>query len=77
MATFRAVVTGEPKPTITWARNKGDISDPEKYNTRYDAKVGEYILQVKCYSFLTFFQEHQAKSAIFDYFCLKYFDDNF
>lgn len=46
-ATFRAVVTGEPKPTITWARNKGDITDPEKYNTRYDVKAGEYILQVK------------------------------
>ncbi|KAF4079068.1 hypothetical protein AMELA_G00188850 [Ameiurus melas] len=46
LATFRAVVSGEPKPTITWTRNKGDISDPEKYNTRYDEKAGEYILQI-------------------------------
>ncbi|XP_017334719.1 immunoglobulin-like and fibronectin type III domain-containing protein 1 isoform X1 [Ictalurus punctatus] len=46
LATFKAVVSGEPKPTITWARNKGDLSDPEKYNTRYDEKAGEYILQI-------------------------------
>ncbi|XP_047669328.1 immunoglobulin-like and fibronectin type III domain-containing protein 1 isoform X1 [Tachysurus fulvidraco] len=45
-ATFRAAVKGEPAPTIQWARNKGDISDPEKYNTRYDEKTGEYILQI-------------------------------
>ncbi|MCJ8729441.1 hypothetical protein PDJAM_G00106360 [Pangasius djambal] len=44
-AIFRAVVTGEPEPTITWARNKGDISDPEKYNTKYDERAGEYTLQ--------------------------------
>ncbi|XP_060775407.1 immunoglobulin-like and fibronectin type III domain-containing protein 1 isoform X2 [Neoarius graeffei] len=45
-ATFKAVVTGEPKPTIEWSRSKGEISDPEKYNTRYDEKAGEYILQI-------------------------------
>ncbi|XP_036427021.1 immunoglobulin-like and fibronectin type III domain-containing protein 1 isoform X2 [Colossoma macropomum] len=45
-AFFKAAVTGEPAPTITWARNKGEISDPEKYKTRYDEKSGEYILEV-------------------------------
>ncbi|XP_072539453.1 immunoglobulin-like and fibronectin type III domain-containing protein 1 [Salminus brasiliensis] len=45
-AFFKAVATGEPTPTITWTRNKGDTSDPEKYKTRYDEKSGEYILEI-------------------------------
>ncbi|XP_053354707.1 immunoglobulin-like and fibronectin type III domain-containing protein 1 [Clarias gariepinus] len=45
-ATFKALVTGEPKPTITWARNKGEISDPVKYNTKYDKETGLYLLQI-------------------------------
>ncbi|XP_072539452.1 immunoglobulin-like and fibronectin type III domain-containing protein 1 [Salminus brasiliensis] len=45
-AIFRAVVTGEPAPTVRWIRNKGDISAPEKYKTRYDEKSREYILEI-------------------------------
>ncbi|XP_049335126.1 immunoglobulin-like and fibronectin type III domain-containing protein 1 [Astyanax mexicanus] len=46
LAFFKAVPTGEPTPTVTWARNKGDTSDPEKYKTRFDEKTGEHILEI-------------------------------
>ncbi|XP_066520128.1 immunoglobulin-like and fibronectin type III domain-containing protein 1 [Hoplias malabaricus] len=45
-AFFKAAVTGEPVPSISWGRNKGDTSDPEKYKTRYDARAGEHILEI-------------------------------
>uniref|UniRef100_A0A8B9JAH4 Immunoglobulin like and fibronectin type III domain containing 1, tandem duplicate 4 n=1 Tax=Astyanax mexicanus TaxID=7994 RepID=A0A8B9JAH4_ASTMX len=45
-AVFRAVVTGEPAPTVSWARNKGDASDPEKYKPKYDERSREYILEI-------------------------------
>uniref|UniRef100_A0A8B9HME6 Immunoglobulin like and fibronectin type III domain containing 1, tandem duplicate 2 n=1 Tax=Astyanax mexicanus TaxID=7994 RepID=A0A8B9HME6_ASTMX len=45
-AFFKAVPTGEPTPTVTWARNKGDTSDPEKYKTRFDERTGEHILEI-------------------------------
>ncbi|XP_028854892.1 immunoglobulin-like and fibronectin type III domain-containing protein 1 [Denticeps clupeoides] len=46
LAFFKAVVTGDPTPTVTWARTKGDTSDPEKYRMRYDEKNGEYLLEM-------------------------------
>ncbi|KAJ8395360.1 hypothetical protein AAFF_G00033450 [Aldrovandia affinis] len=45
LAFFKAVVTGDPKPTVTWKRNKGDVSDPEKYQPSYDEQAEEYIMQ--------------------------------
>ncbi|KAL7833030.1 hypothetical protein SRHO_G00300480 [Serrasalmus rhombeus] len=33
LAVFKAIVIGDPKPTVTWARNNGDVSDPQKYET--------------------------------------------
>ncbi|XP_030634073.1 immunoglobulin-like and fibronectin type III domain-containing protein 1 [Chanos chanos] len=45
-AFFKAVVTGDPKPTVVWARNNGDLSDPEKYHTRYEERAREHILEI-------------------------------
>lgn len=41
------MVSGEPAPTVTWGRNKGEIDDPEKYKTRYDERAQEHILEVR------------------------------
>ncbi|XP_039862362.1 immunoglobulin-like and fibronectin type III domain-containing protein 1 [Simochromis diagramma] len=43
---FKAMVSGEPAPTVTWGRNKGEIDDPEKYKTRYDERAREHILEI-------------------------------
>ncbi|KAM9361800.1 immunoglobulin-like and fibronectin type III domain-containing protein 1 isoform 1-T2 [Symphorus nematophorus] len=45
-AFFRAMVNGEPVPTVTWGRNKGELDDPEKYHTRYDERTQEHILEI-------------------------------
>uniref|UniRef100_A0A665T8V3 Immunoglobulin like and fibronectin type III domain containing 1, tandem duplicate 2 n=1 Tax=Echeneis naucrates TaxID=173247 RepID=A0A665T8V3_ECHNA len=45
-AFFKAMVSGEPAPTVTWERNKGDVNDPEKYKTRYDGRTREHILEI-------------------------------
>ncbi|XP_051754091.1 immunoglobulin-like and fibronectin type III domain-containing protein 1 [Ctenopharyngodon idella] len=45
-AFFKAIVTGDPTPTVTWARNNGDISDPERYTVLYDPILGEHQLQM-------------------------------
>ncbi|XP_076003216.1 immunoglobulin-like and fibronectin type III domain-containing protein 1 [Genypterus blacodes] len=44
-AIFRATVTGEPAPTVTWGRNKGKL-DQEKYRTRFEGRTKEYILEI-------------------------------
>ncbi|XP_016374572.1 immunoglobulin-like and fibronectin type III domain-containing protein 1 [Sinocyclocheilus rhinocerous] len=46
VAIFKAVVNGDPAPTVTWARNKGDTSDPEKYKPRYDERTREHVLEI-------------------------------
>ncbi|XP_051563269.1 immunoglobulin-like and fibronectin type III domain-containing protein 1 [Myxocyprinus asiaticus] len=46
VAIFKAVVTGDPVPTVTWARNKGDTSDPEKYKPKYDPRTREHVLEI-------------------------------
>uniref|UniRef100_A0A3B3C1V5 Immunoglobulin like and fibronectin type III domain containing 1, tandem duplicate 2 n=1 Tax=Oryzias melastigma TaxID=30732 RepID=A0A3B3C1V5_ORYME len=43
---FKAMVSGEPKPKVTWSRNKGEMNDPEKYKTRYDQRTQEHILEI-------------------------------
>ncbi|XP_061688318.1 immunoglobulin-like and fibronectin type III domain-containing protein 1 [Syngnathoides biaculeatus] len=45
-AFFKAIVTGEPAPSVTWGRNKGDVNDPENYKIRYDEKNKEHILEI-------------------------------
>uniref|UniRef100_A0A8C6SXN3 Ig-like domain-containing protein n=1 Tax=Neogobius melanostomus TaxID=47308 RepID=A0A8C6SXN3_9GOBI len=46
-AVFKAMVSGVPAPTVTWTRNKCDMSDPEKYKVRLDERAKEYILEVR------------------------------
>lgn len=42
---FRAMVIGNPTPTVTWLRNNGEI-DGERYKVLYDKGSGEHQLQV-------------------------------
>ncbi|KAF4112495.1 hypothetical protein G5714_007290 [Onychostoma macrolepis] len=46
VAMFKAVVSGDPAPTVTWTRNKGDTSDPEQYKPRYDERTREHVLEI-------------------------------
>uniref|UniRef100_A0A3Q2EJK7 Immunoglobulin like and fibronectin type III domain containing 1, tandem duplicate 2 n=1 Tax=Cyprinodon variegatus TaxID=28743 RepID=A0A3Q2EJK7_CYPVA len=59
LAVFKAVVTGEPKPEVSWRRAKGPLADKERFQRRYDESTGEHILEVisaveadtyKCYA---------------------------
>ncbi|MED6236056.1 hypothetical protein ATANTOWER_003834 [Ataeniobius toweri] len=45
-AFFKAMVSGEPPPTVSWGRNKGEMDDPEKYSTRYDERAQEHVLEI-------------------------------
>lgn len=45
LAFFRAIVTGNPTPAVTWVRNNGEI-DEERYKAVYDKISGEHQLQV-------------------------------
>uniref|UniRef100_A0A3P9DK09 Immunoglobulin-like and fibronectin type III domain-containing protein 1 n=1 Tax=Maylandia zebra TaxID=106582 RepID=A0A3P9DK09_9CICH len=46
LAVFKAVVTGDPKPDVSWRRAKGTLSDKEKFQTKYDELTEEHILEV-------------------------------
>lgn len=41
------MVSGEPAPSVRWGRNKGTVDDPVKYNSRYDKRAQEHILEVR------------------------------
>ncbi|XP_059925582.1 immunoglobulin-like and fibronectin type III domain-containing protein 1 isoform X2 [Gadus macrocephalus] len=45
-AFFKAIVNGEPKPTVTWSRNNGDVSDPARYQTKYDPVTDEHTFEM-------------------------------
>uniref|UniRef100_K7FHZ5 Immunoglobulin like and fibronectin type III domain containing 1 n=1 Tax=Pelodiscus sinensis TaxID=13735 RepID=K7FHZ5_PELSI len=45
-ATFRAVVTGEPAPAVIWKCSKGELRDPDKYQTSFHAATNEHVLQI-------------------------------
>uniref|UniRef100_A0A3B5QLU3 Immunoglobulin like and fibronectin type III domain containing 1, tandem duplicate 3 n=1 Tax=Xiphophorus maculatus TaxID=8083 RepID=A0A3B5QLU3_XIPMA len=45
MAFFRAIVTGNPTPVVTWMRNNGEI-DEERYKFTFDSISGEHQLQM-------------------------------
>uniref|UniRef100_A0A3B5RBP5 Immunoglobulin-like and fibronectin type III domain-containing protein 1 n=1 Tax=Xiphophorus maculatus TaxID=8083 RepID=A0A3B5RBP5_XIPMA len=45
-AFFKAMVSGEPPPAVTWTRNKGEMDDQEKYSTRYDKRAQEHVLEI-------------------------------
>uniref|UniRef100_A0A3P9DLL3 Immunoglobulin-like and fibronectin type III domain-containing protein 1 n=1 Tax=Maylandia zebra TaxID=106582 RepID=A0A3P9DLL3_9CICH len=46
LAVFKAVVTGDPKPDVSWRRAKGTLSDKEKFQTKYDELTEEHILEI-------------------------------
>ncbi|KAM4563100.1 immunoglobulin-like and fibronectin type III domain-containing protein 1 isoform 2-T2 [Odontesthes bonariensis] len=46
IAVFKAVVTGDPKPDVSWRRTKGIISDKEKFQRKYDDSTGEHTLEI-------------------------------
>uniref|UniRef100_A0A3B5BHS9 Immunoglobulin-like and fibronectin type III domain-containing protein 1 n=1 Tax=Stegastes partitus TaxID=144197 RepID=A0A3B5BHS9_9TELE len=46
LAVFKALVTGDPKPEVSWRRAKGLILDKEKFQSKYDKSTGEYILEI-------------------------------
>uniref|UniRef100_A0A3Q1FUT6 Immunoglobulin-like and fibronectin type III domain-containing protein 1 n=1 Tax=Acanthochromis polyacanthus TaxID=80966 RepID=A0A3Q1FUT6_9TELE len=45
-AVFKAMVSGEPTPTVTWGRNKDKVEDPQTYKIKYDERVREHILEI-------------------------------
>ncbi|XP_017553307.1 immunoglobulin-like and fibronectin type III domain-containing protein 1 [Pygocentrus nattereri] len=46
LAVFKAIVIGDPKPTVTWGRNNGDVSDPQKYEIKFDPVSREHTLEM-------------------------------
>lgn len=44
-AFFKAIVTGDPQPTVTWSRNNGDVSDTSRYQTKYDPISNEHTFE--------------------------------
>lgn len=38
---------GEPRPTVSWKRAKGEINDPEKFQNKYDPVTNEHTLEVR------------------------------
>ncbi|XP_047014551.1 immunoglobulin-like and fibronectin type III domain-containing protein 1.1 isoform X4 [Ictalurus punctatus] len=46
LAIFKAKVIGEPKPTVSWKRAKGEMNDPEKFQNKYDPVTNEYTLEI-------------------------------
>ncbi|CAB1353330.1 unnamed protein product [Coregonus sp. 'balchen'] len=44
-AFFKALVVGDPEPTVTWGRNNGDVSDTSKYVTKYDPATREHLFE--------------------------------
>ncbi|XP_055773959.1 immunoglobulin-like and fibronectin type III domain-containing protein 1 [Salvelinus fontinalis] len=45
-AFFKALVIGDPEPTVTWGRNNGDVSDTSKYVTKYDPATREHLFEM-------------------------------
>ncbi|XP_042263198.1 immunoglobulin-like and fibronectin type III domain-containing protein 1 isoform X24 [Thunnus maccoyii] len=45
-AFFKAIVTGDPKPTVVWSRNNGDVSDPARYQSKYDPNSNEHTFEM-------------------------------
>ncbi|CAJ1050234.1 immunoglobulin-like and fibronectin type III domain-containing protein 1 isoform X2 [Xyrichtys novacula] len=45
-AFFKAIVTGDPTPTVTWSRNNGDVSDTSRYQTKYDPTSDEHTFEM-------------------------------
>lgn len=46
IAVFKAVITGNPTPTVTWARDNEEINE-ETYQIVFDKSSGEHQLKVR------------------------------
>ncbi len=46
LAIFKAKVIGNPSPTVTWRRAKGEMNDPQKFQSKFDPTTNEYTLEV-------------------------------
>ncbi|XP_041052054.1 immunoglobulin-like and fibronectin type III domain-containing protein 1 [Carcharodon carcharias] len=46
-ANFKAVVQGNPEPTVVWSFKAEDLSNSDKYKIYYDKLTYEHILQIK------------------------------
>uniref|UniRef100_A0A3P9AZI6 Immunoglobulin-like and fibronectin type III domain-containing protein 1 n=1 Tax=Maylandia zebra TaxID=106582 RepID=A0A3P9AZI6_9CICH len=45
-AFFKAIVIGDPTPTVTWSRNNGDVSDTSRYQSKYDSPSNEHTFEM-------------------------------
>ncbi|XP_069004883.1 immunoglobulin-like and fibronectin type III domain-containing protein 1 [Embiotoca jacksoni] len=45
-AFFKAIVIGDPTPTLTWSRNNGDVSDTARYQSKYDPNTNEHTFEM-------------------------------
>ncbi|XP_055016668.1 immunoglobulin-like and fibronectin type III domain-containing protein 1 [Boleophthalmus pectinirostris] len=45
-AFFKAIVTGDPKPTVSWTRNNGSVADESRYQTKYDPNSNEHTFEM-------------------------------
>ena len=66
-AFFKAIVNGEPKPTVTWSRNNGDVSDPARYQTKYDPVTDEHTFEVCDRVYRVSLRRHMVNSVA----CIK------
>uniref|UniRef100_A0A3B4BWE8 Immunoglobulin like and fibronectin type III domain containing 1, tandem duplicate 1 n=1 Tax=Pygocentrus nattereri TaxID=42514 RepID=A0A3B4BWE8_PYGNA len=46
LAIFKAIVIGDPKPTVAWKRAKGEMNDPQKFQNKYDPTSNEHTLEI-------------------------------
>uniref|UniRef100_A0AAY4BQ66 Ig-like domain-containing protein n=1 Tax=Denticeps clupeoides TaxID=299321 RepID=A0AAY4BQ66_9TELE len=46
LAIFKAIVIGDPEPVVSWARSNGDVSDPAKYQMKFDPVSRENTLEM-------------------------------
>jgi hypothetical protein len=63
-AFFKAIVNGEPKPTVTWSRNNGDVSDPARYQTKYDPVTDEHTFEVSDRVYRVSLRRHMACGTV-------------
>lgn len=54
LAIFKAKVSGNPTPIVTWRRAKGEMNDPQKFQNKYDPTTNEHTLEV-CAGFWPYF----------------------
>ncbi|KAJ8395357.1 hypothetical protein AAFF_G00033420 [Aldrovandia affinis] len=46
LAIFKAIVTGDPEPVVTWNKADGDITDTENYQIKFDPIKHEHTLEM-------------------------------